>query len=138
MRNKLLIALFVTAGLLVVSNRLLAHHSASGLFSRDEEIVLSGTVTAWRLVNPHPALMFDVKDDAGNVVNWTATFNSLRDLRNIGWTKSTFKAGDPVTVLGNPFFGGKKTIFPLVVTTPDGKKQIMREPRVLKDYVTSE
>ena len=138
MRNKLLIALFVTAGLLVVSNRLLAHHSASGLFSRDEEIVLSGTVTAWRLVNPHPALMFDVKDDAGNVVNWTATFNSLRDLRNIGWTKSTFKAGDPVTVLGNPFFGGKKTIFPLVVTTPDGKKQIMREPRVLKDYVKSE
>ncbi len=138
MRNKMLVALFVTAGLVVVSSRLLAHHSASGLFSRDEEIILSGTVTAWRLVNPHPALMFDVTNAEGNVENWTATFNSLRDLRKIGWTKSTFKVGDQVTVLGNPFFGGKKTIFPLVVTTPDGKKQKLRDPRVLKDYVESD
>ncbi|MCZ6489309.1 MAG: DUF6152 family protein [Acidobacteria bacterium] len=138
MRNKMLVALFVTAGLVVVSSRLLAHHSAAGLFSLDEEIILSGTVTAWRLVNPHPALMFDVRNDAGTVESWTATFNSLRDLRKIGWTKSTFKPGDQVTVLGNPFFSGKKTIFPLVVTTPDGKKHQLREPRVNKEYAESE
>ncbi len=134
MRRKVLLGLLVMAGLLGVGSRLLAHHSAAGLFSRDEEVILSGTVTAWRFVNPHPALVFDVKTDAGAVESWTATFNSPAALRKIGWSRSTFKAGDPVTVLGNPFFGGQKTMFPLVVTTPDGKKYVTREPRVRKDF----
>ena len=134
MRNKVLLMLFVAAGLLVISGRLWAHHSAAGLFSRDEETILSGTVTVWRFVNPHPALVFDVKTEAGAVESWTATFNSPAALRKIGWNRSTFKAGDPVTVLGNPFFGGQKTLFPLVVTTPDGKKYVTREPRVRKDF----
>ena len=133
MRRKLLLGLFVMAGLLAVSSRVVAHHSAAGLFSRDEEIILSGTVTAWRFVNPHPALVFDVTKD-GATESWTATFNSPAALRRLGWNRGTFKAGDQVTVLGNPFFGGQKTIFPLVVAAPDGKKYVMREPRVLKDF----
>jgi hypothetical protein len=68
------------------------------------------------------------------VETWTATFNSVADVRKHGWTRETFKAGDPVTMLGNPFFGGQKTIFPLVVTTPDGKKHLMRDPEVNKAY----
>ena len=134
MSRKVLLALFITAGLLVVSGRLLAHHSAAGLFSRDEEVILSGTVTAWRFVNPHPALVFDVKTESGAVESWTGTFNSPAALRRIGWSRTTFKPGDPVTILGNPFFGGQKTIFPLVTTTPDGKKHVNREPRVNKKY----
>ena len=134
MRRKIALALIVTAGLGGVSSRLAAHHSAAGLFSRDEEIILSGTVTAWRFVNPHPALVFDGKTEGGAVESWTATFNSPAALRKFGWNRTTFKAGDPVTVLGNPFFGGQKTIFPLVITAPDGKKYVTREPRVRKDF----
>ena len=134
MRRKLLLGLMVAGGLLVVSGRLLAHHSAAGLFSREEEVVLTGAVKVWRMVNPHPALVFDVKKDGGAVETWTATFNSVADVRRHGWTRTTFEVGAPVTMLGNPFFGGQKTIFPLVVTTPDGKKHLMRDPQVNKEY----
>ena len=134
MRQKALLGFMLAWGLLLVSGRLLAHHSAAGLFSREEEVVMSGTVNRWRMVNPHPALIFDVKTESGAMETWTATFNSVADVRKHGWTRETFKAGNPVTMLGNPFFGGQKTIFPLVVTTPDGKKHLMREPEVNKDY----
>jgi len=125
--------MLVVAGVMLAS-RLVAHHSAAGLFSRDDEVVLSGAVKVWRMVNPHPALVFDVKKDGGAVETWTATFNSVADVRRHGWTRTTFEAGAPVTMLGNPFFGGQKTIFPLVVTTPDGKKHLMRDPQVNKEY----
>ena len=133
MSRKAFIGFVLAWGLLGVTGRLLAHHSAAGLFSREEEVVMSGTVKVWRMVNPHPALLFDVTKD-GAVETWTATFNSVADVRKHGWTRETFKAGDAVTVLGNPFFGGQKTIFPLVVTTPDGKKHVMRDPEVNKAY----
>ena len=134
MRQKTVLGLMIACGLLMVSGRLLAHHSAAGLFSRQEEVILTGNVKVWRMVNPHPALVFDVTTDAGAVETWTATFNSVADVRKHGWTRTTFKAGNPTTVLGNPFFEGRKTIFPLVVTTPDGKKHLMRMPEVNKDY----
>lgn len=134
MRRKALLGFMLAWGLLVVSGRLMAHHSAAGLFSREEEIILSGDVVRWRMVNPHPALIFEVKMGEHAGETWTATFNSVADVRKHGWTRTTFKAGDAVTVLGNPFFGGQKTIFPLVVTTPDGKKHLMREPEVNKAY----
>ena len=134
MRSKVLLGLFLIVGLILVSNRMVAHHSAAGLFSRDEEIILSGTVTRWRFVNPHPALVFDVMKD-GATETWTATFNSPAALRKIGWNRSTLKAGDQVTVLGNPFFGGQKVIFPLAVTLADGKQYVMREPRINKEHV---
>jgi len=133
-KSRVLVGLLVVLGLAVVASRVVAHHSAAGLFSREEEIILSGTVKTWRLVNPHPALIFDVTKDGGAVETWTATFNSVADVRRHGWTRTTFEAGNPVTMLGNPFFGGQKTIFPLVVTTPDGKKHLMRDPVVNKDY----
>jgi hypothetical protein len=133
-KNRVWLGFFLVAVVAVVASRVLAHHSAAGLFSRDEEVVMSGTVKVWRLVNPHPALVFDVRKDGGAVETWTATFNSVADVRRHGWTRTTFQEGSPVTMLGNPFFGGQKTIFPLVVTTPDGRKHLMREPQVNKDY----
>ena len=136
MRSKVLVGLFLMVGLIVVSGRVLAHHSAAGLFSRDEEIILSGTVTVWRFVNRHPALVFEITKD-GAKETWTATFNSPAALRKIGWSRSTINPGDQVTVLGNPFFGGQKTIFPLAVTLPDGKQYVMREPRINKEHVAN-
>ena len=134
MRKKAVLGILLGMGMVLIAGQVVAHHSAAGLFSRDEEIVLKGNVKAWRMVNPHPALIFDVTDGEHSGETWTATFNSVADVRKHGWTRTTFKAGDPTEVLGNPFFGGQHTIFPLVVTTPDGKKHQMNEVRVLKDY----
>ena len=59
---------------------------------------MKGTVTAWLWTNPHSFLMFDVKDDSGNVVHWSGEWNAPSTLVNFGFNAKTFKAGDEVTV----------------------------------------
>ena len=130
MKSKVLVALLVTAGLLVFSNVVFAHHAAAGLFSPDVERTISGTVKQWLFVNPHPALIIDIKNDAGNVETWRVEFAAPRSLTsNFGWNRNTMKPGDQVKIIGYPYFGNKKTMFAVRVTIGDGKEYVVREPR---------
>ena len=48
--------------------------------------------------NPHCLLEFDVKDDKGNVVHWSAEVSNPQDMTNQGWSRKMFKPGDQVTL----------------------------------------
>lgn len=131
MRNKVLVALCMMGGLLMVSGALFAHHSAAGLFSPDVETTISGTVTQWLFVNPHPAIVMDVKNDQGAVETWRIQFPAPAGLtRRFGWTRNSIKRGDEIKILGNPYLNEHKVMFPLIVTLPDGKGYTVRDPRV--------
>jgi len=130
MRNKVLVALFVTVGLLVVSGVMFAHHSAAGLFSPDVETTITGTVKQWLFVNPHPAIVMDVTNEQGAVETWRIQFPSPAGLaRNFSWNRNSIKPGDQVKILGNPYLDGHKVMFPLIVTLPDGKGYKVRDPK---------
>jgi hypothetical protein len=130
MRSKVGVALFVTVGLLVLSGAALAHHSAAGLFSPDVEKTITGTVKQWLFVNPHPAIVMDVKNAQGEVETWRIQFPATAGLsRRFGWTRGSIKPGDEVKIHGNPYLDERKVMFPLVVTLPDGKGYTVREPR---------
>jgi hypothetical protein len=66
------------------------------------------TVTKFAWANPHSIVMFDVKDDKGNLVHWAGECGSPSALGLIGWTKSSVQPGDVITVYiyqsktGNP------------------------------------
>src|SRR5688572_7761752 len=124
------VAFCLTAVLFVSSTVALAHHAAAGLFSPDVEDTLSGTIKEWRFVNPHPALIMDVKNKAGALEEWRVEFAAVRTLtRDFGWSRNTLKPGEPVKVVGYPYFGGTKTMFAVRVTTSDGKEYVVRPPR---------
>ena len=55
--------------------------------------------------NPHIILSFDAADDQGKVVHWSAEGGSSTGLARRGWTWKTLKAGDQITVVGNPARG---------------------------------
>ena len=97
MRNNTVRAsVLVLAGLLTVSVPLYAHHGNAS--TEDKTVVMKGTVTAWLWTNPHSFLVFDVKDENGNVVHWSGEWNAPSTLVNFGFNAKTFKAGDEVTV----------------------------------------
>jgi hypothetical protein len=62
-------------------------------------VTIKGKVTKWLWTNPHTFLMVDVTDENGKVAHWICENNAPSTLVNFGFTASTFKAGDEVTVV---------------------------------------
>jgi hypothetical protein len=97
-KSKLVMSFAVTIGLLGISGPMLAHHG-SAVYNTDTVVTLKdATVTRFIWANPHSIAQFDVKDDKGNVVHWSAEAGSPSALSLIGWTKSIIKPGDVITV----------------------------------------
>jgi hypothetical protein len=87
------LALGVLAAPAVVS----AHHG-NAIYDESKAVTVKGVVTEWLWANPHCLLEFDVKDDKGNSVHWTAEVSNPPDMINRGWSRKMFKAGDDVTI----------------------------------------
>jgi hypothetical protein len=81
-----------------------AHHGAAA-YDRTVTLTLKATVTEFIFRNPHIIISFDAADDQGKVVHWSAEGGSAAGLVRRGWTWKTLKAGDQVTVAGNPARG---------------------------------
>ena len=80
-----------------------AHHSIGGEFINGEEVTVTGTVTEFRLINPHTYIVIGVSDGASSSQDWTLTYGPATKLiRGMGWTPETLKIGDSVTATGRP------------------------------------
>jgi len=79
-----------------------AHHSFAVHFVPEGEVTVSGVVSSFRFANPHGVLEFTVINEDGEAEAWRAETNSPSLLRRRGWTKTSLKAGDEITVTGWP------------------------------------
>ena len=77
-----------------------AHHSFAVYFDPDRAVTLTGTVTAFRFTNPHGTIVFDVTDADGATHSWRAETNAPVVLMRRGWTRTSLRAGDRVTISG--------------------------------------
>jgi hypothetical protein len=82
-----------------------AHHGTSN-YDQGKTVTLAGVVTAFVWSNPHAYLLFDVKDEQGNIVHWAGEMNSPTVLAGAGWTKTTLKVGDQVSLTLRASVGG--------------------------------
>jgi hypothetical protein len=105
MSKRVTIISLLVFGLLVVSVPLAAHHGNAAFDTK--AVTVKGTVTDWIWANPHCWLKFDVKDESGNVAHWVGETSNPPDMVNAGWSKSSFKAGDEITVTMNPVKNGQ-------------------------------
>jgi Family of unknown function (DUF6152) len=77
---------------------LLAHHGSAS-YTTDKVVVMKqATVTKFVWTNPHTMLLFDVKDEQGNVAHWAGEAGSPSAIRLFGWNKNSLQPGDVITV----------------------------------------
>ena len=98
MKSKLLMSFTLLAGVLTVCSPLFAHHG-SAAYKADKVIVLKqATVTRFVWANPHTMVLFDAKDEKGNVSHWAGEAGSPSAVRLLGWTRNSLRPGDVVTI----------------------------------------
>jgi hypothetical protein len=119
-KNKFFGIFLGAVGLLAASAPLVAHHGAAS-FDTTKEFVLKGTVTDWIWANPHCFLKFDAKDDTGAVRNWAVEVSNPTDMTRLGWARTSFKAGDEVTVTLQPVKSGAPVGRLRSVVLPNGQ-----------------
>ena len=96
MQNKLT-AISLLAGVLVASSPVLAHHG-NAAYDGSVTMLKDATVTKLLWQNPHTIVLFDVKGDNGEPVQWSAELGSPSALGLIGWTKTSLTPGDIIQV----------------------------------------
>jgi hypothetical protein len=74
-----------------------AHHGRAGYA---EAKTIKGVVASVEWKNPHVFIIFDVKDDKGNVVRWAGELSSPSTMLAAGMTRTSLKPGDVIEVKG--------------------------------------
>ena len=93
-----LVVLIATAGLAA------AHHSFTAFNMTDEKSV-TGVVNRVEWTNPHIWIWIDVPDAKGATYGFEGMSPNFLERR--GWTRTTLKAGDKITVSYRPLRDGK-------------------------------
>jgi hypothetical protein len=124
MKTKLFFFLAAAVSLLLASASISAHHGSS-VYDGTKVTTMKATVTDYLFMNPHTEIQFEVKGPDGKVEKWTAEASSLVTMARLGWTKSTMKPGDQITVYGNCAKNGSHTMRLSKVIFPDGKETIV-------------
>ena len=94
---KLTASVVLMACVAVVAGPAFAHHGTSN-YTQGETVTLSGVVTEFVFRNPHAYILFDVKNEKGETVHWAGEMNSPGVLATTGWTRTTMKKGDQITL----------------------------------------
>ena len=91
----------VVAWVLLFSVGLSAHHGVA-LYDVSQMVNVTGTVTDFQFVNPHARIFFDVTEEDGTVVGWSAELTTPIRLREVdGWNRDTLKPGYQISITGS-------------------------------------
>src|SRR5438477_11942288 len=107
---------------LVLVVPVVAHHSFAAQYDREKPVTLVGPVTKIDWINPHARFFVDVKDANGKVVNWEVELAAPAMLMRRGWTRSSLKLGESVTVNAYLAKDGSNLANASTVILVDGRK----------------
>jgi hypothetical protein len=115
-----LLALFGAGG-----RQAVAHHSFA-MFDMEKDVTYKGVVTEYKWVSPHVHLTVEIKPgpgiDPATVGIWDVEGGSTNIMGRQGWTRATYKPGDPITLVGHPMKDGSKGISLFYAIQSDGKR----------------
>jgi hypothetical protein len=84
--------------LLAIAPPAISGHHGAAAYDLQKSVTLEGAVTSFDWNNPHCLLHFDAKNDAGEVKHWRIELYDPLWLARAGWTRTTLKPGDPITI----------------------------------------
>ena len=106
MKRSVARTLILASALICASIPLVAHHGTNASYDPTKKVMLNGVITSFTWRNPHAFVEFDVTDPKGTVVHWVGEMNSPMVLKAAGWTATTLKPGDHITMTVNPSRAG--------------------------------
>jgi hypothetical protein len=96
-----------------------AHHSTA-MFNLEARLTLNGVLKEIQWTNPHAWIQVTAPDAKGAPVEWSIECGSPNSLARQGWKLSMFKAGQKVSIVGNPKKDGTPAALLVTITLADG------------------
>lgn len=100
MRKGVIAFCALALGIVAAAGPAMAHHSFSAEFDSSKPVTVKGYVTKIEWTNPHVWFYLDVKQPDGSVQNWGFEMGPPHGLQARGWTRTTMKLGDEISVDG--------------------------------------
>ena len=120
--SRVILALAVIS-IMVVPVR--GHHSFA-MFDQTKLVEYKGMVTEFHWINPHAHIIMEVQPGPGVNASIVGEYDiecaNPQTMRLQGWSSTTIKMGDVVTLVGNPLRDGAKGGSLFYVVLPDGKR----------------
>jgi hypothetical protein len=120
-----LAVLIVTIGILFVGARPSVAHHSRAMFDIAKNVTFQGVVKEYRWQNPHSHIVIAVGADAkdpSTIGTWDIEASSVNLMVGMGWTPTTYKPGDPITVVAHPMKNGSKGALLFYAIKPDGTR----------------
>ena len=97
-----------------------AHHSFA-MFDQKKVMTLEGTVKEFQWTNPHSFIEIDVPGQGGRTTHWSIELNSPNNLKRQGWSRTSLKPGERITLRMAPLRNGNPGGLFLDLRKADGK-----------------
>jgi hypothetical protein len=100
--NRILLCIAaMTAGITVAATAT-PHHSTVAIYDGNRTVEITGVVNQIHWRNPHGQILLDVRDPAGNRVQWEVETPAIVVLRILGIGRDFIAPGDRITIAGAP------------------------------------
>ncbi len=117
--------------LLAAAGPVRAHHSRA-MFDVSKNVTYEGIVKEYRWENPHCHIVIAVESGANNQPAagiWSIEASSVNLMVGMGWTRTSYKPGDPITLVAHPMRDGSKGALLFYAIRPDGTRLYRAEHR---------
>ena len=103
----LIVPVLTLCGLVLAAGATATAHHSFAPFDLTMEKTITGTVSKFEWTNPHSWIWVDVPNEKGGLDSWAVEGMSPNYLARRGWTKTTLKPGDKVTIAVRPLRSGE-------------------------------
>jgi hypothetical protein len=105
-----------------------AHHAFNSEYDKGKALTLTVPVKSVDWKQPHVHLTLSVKNQAGQMEDWTLETASPDYLEHKGWSKATFVKGEAITVNAYRATDNSRTASARVITDAAGKQMQVCDP----------
>ena len=132
MKGRVVTLIAVVGAFLAATRPSFAHHSRA-MFDVAANVTYRGVVDEYRWANPHCHIVITVgaddAKDSSTAGTWDIEASSINLMIAEGWSRTTYKAGDAVTIVAHPMKNGSKGALLFYAILPNGARLYRAEHR---------